>query len=300
MESWQIILAVQNMQTFIEKNIRNPITLNQLAKAAGYSPFYSARIFKDITGKTPFDYIRSLRLSLAAVQLRDKANKVIDVAFDFVFDSHEGFTRAFTREFGMSPKEYKKTTENIKMFLPENIRNLYLTKLKGEPTMSKKSKSNTVFVQVVDRPRRKMVLRRGTNATHYFEYCQEVGCDVWDELSQIKEAINEPMGLWLPNNLIKPNTSIYAQGVEVPLDFNKPIPEGCEIIELPPCQMLIFQGPPYPDEKFEDAISDLWEVMSEYKPEVYGYKYADSLAPRFQLMPMGYRGYIEGRPVEKV
>jgi len=153
---------------------------------------------------------------------------------------------------------------------------------------------------VVDRPARKLILKRGIRAAHYFEYCEEVGCDIWDTLSNIREALYEPIGMWLPENLRKPCTSVYAQGVEVPVDYKGEIPEGYDIIELPPCKMMIFQAPPFEDEKFEDAISDLWEVMKSYNPEIYGFKWADEDAPRFQLAPMGYRGYIEARPVREI
>ena len=72
MESWEKINAVQRMQDYINEHIAEPITLQMLAKAAGYSPWHSARIFKELTGKTPFEYIRELRLSKAAIRLRDE------------------------------------------------------------------------------------------------------------------------------------------------------------------------------------------------------------------------------------
>ncbi|MBN2418037.1 MAG: helix-turn-helix transcriptional regulator [Deltaproteobacteria bacterium] len=53
--------------------------------------------------------------------MRDENAKVIDVAFDFVFDTHEGFTRAFSRQFGLSPKEYKKRNPPVKLFIPYRI-----------------------------------------------------------------------------------------------------------------------------------------------------------------------------------
>ena len=102
-------LAVQRMQEYIDLHLRDRITLKQLSTAAGYSPWHAARLFKEITGRAPFDYIRAVRLTKAAVSLRDEGEKVIDVAFDFVFDSHEGFTRAFSRAFGIPPQEYRKT-----------------------------------------------------------------------------------------------------------------------------------------------------------------------------------------------
>lgn len=163
--------------------------------------------------------------------------------------------------------------------------------------MIKSNNANTVFVQVIERPARKLILKRGIRATHYFEYCEEVGCDVWGVLSSIKEAIYEPIGMWLPESLRKPGTSIYAQGVEVPETYSGEVPDGFELIDLPPCKMMVFQGQPYDDEKFQEAIGELWEVMKNYNPEIYGFKWADEDGPRFQLAPMGYRGYIEARPV---
>lgn len=300
MERWEKINAVQRMQDYIEEHIREPITLHQLARAAGYSPWHSGRIFKELIGKTPFEYIRKFRLSRAAVKLRDEDQKIIDVAFDFVFDSHEGFTRAFSKQFGMSPNYYSQNTPPIKLFLPHRIREYYLTLQKGENNMSKKSNVNTVFVQVVDRPARKLILKWGTEATHYFEYCDEVGCDVWGILTSIKEAIYEPIGMWMPENLRKEDTSKYAQGVEVPVNYSGEVPDGFNIIDLPPCKMMIFQGEPYEDENFQEAIGSLWEVMKKYNPELYGFKWADEDGPRFQLEPKGYRGYIEGRPVREI
>jgi len=300
MENRDKIKAVQRMQDYIDEHIKDPISLRMLAEAARYSPWHCSRIFKELTGKTPFEYIRELRLSQAAAKLRDNNVKIIDVAFDFVFDSHEGFTRAFSRQFGMTPKEYCKKAPALKFFMPGHIRDYYLTLQKGVNNMAKSNNANTVFVQVIERPARKLILKRGIKASHYFDYCEEVGCDVWDVLSGIKEAIFEPIGMWLPENLRKPGTSIYAQGVEVPADYSGEVPPGFELIDLPPCKMMVFQGQPYDDEKFEDAISDLWEVMKNYNPEIYGFKWADEDGPRFQLAPMGYRGYIEARPVRQI
>lgn len=63
---------------------------------------------------------------------------------------------------------------------------------------------------------------------------------------------------------------------------------------------MVFQGEPYEDEKLETAIEELWEVMKECNPEIYGFEWADREAPRFQLEPQGYRGYIEARPVKLI
>ncbi len=297
MERWEKIDAVQRMQDYIDENINDVITLSDLAKAAGYSQWHSARIFRELIGKSPFEYIRVLRLSKAAMKLRDNRIKIVDVALDFVFNSHEGFTRAFTKEFGVAPKSYSNDPNPIKLFIPYRIREYYLTFQKGDDMVMENKGTNTVFVQVIERPERKLILKRGINATHYFEYCEEVGDDVWGMLVSIKEELYEPAGMWLPKTMIKPGTSEYVQAVEVPYDYNGKVPEGFDMVDLPPCKMMVFQGEPYEDENFGEAIGELWEVIEKFNPGIYGFEWAKEEAPRFQLEPQGYRGYIEARPV---
>lgn len=107
------INAVKRMQGFIEAHLAEPVTLSALARAARYSPWHAARLFKEYTGRSPFDYIRQRRLSAAANRLSASPCKVVDVAFDFVFDSHEGFTRAFTRQFGMPPRRFQRQKPSV-------------------------------------------------------------------------------------------------------------------------------------------------------------------------------------------
>ncbi len=300
MDRWDVVDGVQRMQDYIEAHIQDPITLSELARAAGYSQWHAARVFKELTGKAPFEYVRALRLTKAALLLRDEQPKIVDVAFDFVFASHEKFTRAFSRQFGVSPVDYRRNPKQIRLFMPDRARDRYLKLQKGEIEMAADEAAKTVFVQVVERPARKVILKRGVKATHYFEYCGEVGCDVWDALSHIREAMYEPIGMWLPNGMIKPGTSTYVQGVEVPADYSGEVPDGFELMDLPSCKVMVFQGEPYDDSRFQEAIGEVWEVMKRYNPEVYGFEWADEDAPRFQLAPMGYRGYIEARPVRQI
>ncbi len=166
--------------------------------------------------------------------------------------------------------------------------------------MERKPEAASVFVQVIERPERKLILKRGIKAQDYFAYCEEIGCDVWGLLSSVKEALYEPIGMWLPDSLRPAGTSVYAQGVEVPADYAGVVPEGFDVISLPPCKMMVFQGQPFEDEHFDDAIADIWELMKKYTPELYGFEWADEDAPRFQMEPQGYRGYIEARPVREI
>jgi hypothetical protein len=64
--------------------------------------------------------------------------------------------------------------------------------------------------------------------------------------------------------------------------------------------MLVFQGEPFNDENYGQAIGALWAAMDRFIPEVYGYCYAPEIAPRMQLSPQGWRGYIEMKPIREV
>ncbi len=288
------------MRAFIDAHLRKPVTLRDLANAAGYSPFHAARLFKEVTGQTPFDYLRAARLSGAAARLRESGDTITSVAFDFVFSSHAGFTRAFTRQFGLAPRAYREQNATLRRFLPIRVLINQDFPRKGTTNMDNSNKTKAIFVQVVERPSRKLLLKRGINAQDYYAFCEEVGCDVWDVLCGVREALYEPVGLWLPEHLILPGTSKYVQGVELPLDYSQPVPEGYDLMDLPSCNMMVFQGEPYNDDVFEEAIGQVWEQIKHFDPTLYGYQWAPEAAPRFQLEPHGYRGYIEAWPVEPI
>lgn len=289
-------IAMKRIQDYIHKHLQSRLTLSELSRVAGYSPSQTERLFLELSGTHLFDYVRKSRLTAAARYIQTNQEvKIIDVSLDYLFDSQEGFTRAFSKAFGVTPKKYQLNPAPISFFKSYDVltRFKYLHKTKEEKLM----KTKTVFVQVVERPKRKAIIKRGIKASHYFEYCEEVGCDIWGILESVPGALYEPVGFWLPQSMRKTNTSEYVQGVEVPLDYNHQIPEGCEIIELSPSLVMIFQGEPYEDENFTDAIGEVWDHIKKFDPKLYGYTY-DLDQPRFQMEPRGYRGYIEGKPVK--
>ena len=289
--------AVQRMIDYIESHLREEMTLETLAKAAGYVPEHACRLFSQYVGVSPFEYVRARRLSRAALELRDRRKRVLDVALEYAFGSHEGFTRAFSSEFGLSPRRYRQTTPPLRLFQPRSTYHYNLRQEKGDESVEN---VQTVFTQVIKRPARKFIVQRGRRATDYMEYCEELGCDVWGVLESLKGALHEPIGAWLPEKLRTPGTSQYVQGVEVAQDYNGPIPEGMDLVELEPCHMMVFQGPPYPEEKMGEAIGAIWKAMDAFNPTLYGWQWADDEAPRYQLAPIGERGYIEARPVKEI
>lgn len=193
--------AVKRMQKFIAEHLFEEITLVDLAKESMYSPWHSYRLFVTWLNMTPSSYIRKLRLSKSALKLRDEEIKIVDVAYEFGYNSVDGYQRAFYREFGCNPKEYALNPIPIYLFTPyQAVESIY----KKERVMEN---VKNVFIQVIEKPKRKVLIKRGIKARDYYEYCEEVGCEVYGLLQSIPSISNEPVSLWLPKAYIKPNTS---------------------------------------------------------------------------------------------
>ncbi|WP_294377396.1 helix-turn-helix transcriptional regulator [uncultured Clostridium sp.] len=288
------IIAVQKMQNYIEKNINENISLTDLSRASLFSPWYSHRLFKEYTNYTPADYIRRLKLSKSALKLRDEECKIIDIAFELGFQSVEGYQRAFSREFGCNPSEYAKKPIPISLFIPYGV--IY-NEIRKEHKKMKEVKN--VFIQVIHKPERKVIIKRGKTADEYFKYCEEVGCDVWGLLSSIPSISGEPVCMWLPEKYIEPETSKYVQGVEVSINSQIKIPDGFEIIQLPESDYIMFQGEPFLEKDYCQAIEEVQDAVKKYNPESIGYQ-VDTDNPKIQLEPIGKRGYIEMMAVKPI
>lgn len=286
------IQAVRLMQDYIRSHINEDISIDTIAKEISYSESYTRKIFIKHLGMTPAVYIRRLKLSKSALKLRDENCQILDLAMKMGFGSADGYQRAFRREFGCNPKEYSNSPVPIWLFTP------YLLENKERKATIMKEIRN-IFIQVIEKPARKVIIKRGIKATEYWTYCQEVGCDVWGLLSSIKSISGEPVCLWLPEHLRNPIENVYVQGVEVELDYSGIIPEGFEIIELPASTYLLFRGEPFEEDDYEDAIGEIWNAEKKYNPEFIGYEWDES-NPRIQLEPIGERGYIELVPVKKL
>ncbi|MDD4212772.1 MAG: AraC family transcriptional regulator [Bacilli bacterium] len=282
--------SVRAMQEYIESHLSEKITWVDLAKVSLYSPWYSYRLFQDHLNMTPSDYIRRCRLSQSAQMLRGSSMKIIDVAYLAGYDSVDGYQRAFHKEFGTNPYEYAKNPIPIGLFTPFKIYE------KKEKTEVKEVKN--VFISVLEKPKRKVIVKRGQKATDYWGYCEEVGCDVWGVLVSMIQKGEEPVSMWLPNKYIKEGTSLYVQGVEVGIHDKVIIPEGFDVMEHSATTYLKFQGEPFREEDYCEAIDEVQEAIERFQPTTMGYEWNHG-EPRIQLEPIGERGYIELVPVLK-
>ena len=288
------ILAVQRMQDYIEKNKTEEIRLSDLARASLFSPWYAYRLFRAALGLTPAEYIRKYRLTQAARQLRGGRVRVIDAAYDAGFSNVDIFTRAFYREFGLHPSDYMRNPVPVPFFIPYGAKYRELRKENIDV-----SNIQPIFIQVVRKPERLCIIKRGRCAEDYFPYCEEVSCDVWGMLMSMRSLCGEPVAMWLPEKYKKPGTSTYVQGVEAEPDAPGIVPEGFDTIHLPEAEYLMFRGPAFREEEYCEAIRTVQAAMDSYDPSVIGYRW-DKENPRIQLEPRGARGYIELRAVRRV
>lgn len=102
---------MQKALEYIDNNIASDISLNGIASIAGFSVPQFYRLFKRLTGDTVGAYILRRKLLIASDEVKNGDKSISSIAFDYGFASHDVFTRAFIRVFGVSPKEYRSNGE---------------------------------------------------------------------------------------------------------------------------------------------------------------------------------------------
>ncbi|HHV32613.1 MAG TPA: AraC family transcriptional regulator [Clostridiales bacterium] len=107
---------------YIEENITEDLTVEEIAKRAMVSPFYFQKGFAMLCGFTVAEYIRRRRLTLAGSELVSTDAKIIDIALKYGYDSPDSFTKAFTRFHGVTPTAVRKDGAMIRSFAPLKIK----------------------------------------------------------------------------------------------------------------------------------------------------------------------------------
>lgn len=103
---------------YIEDHLAEPLSVEEIARAATLSPFYFQRGFAMLCGMSVGEYIRKRRLSQAGLAVLASDRPIIDIALDFGYDSPDGFTKAFTRFHGVTPTALRKSGGTVVSFAP--------------------------------------------------------------------------------------------------------------------------------------------------------------------------------------
>jgi AraC family transcriptional regulator len=107
-ENNQYKIVINRVLDYIHSNLSGDLSLEKLASVAGYSPFHFQRLFNQIVGESPKQYIIRLRLEKVAHFFSVFPNlNISELSYDSGFSSLSTFSRAFKSYFGVSPDEYK-------------------------------------------------------------------------------------------------------------------------------------------------------------------------------------------------
>jgi AraC family transcriptional regulator len=98
-----IFTAIQ----FIEDHLKEKISVLDMARSVHYSLYHFIRLFQSVTGFPPKTYLQQRRLTESVKELKHTDKKIIEIAFDFRFGSHEAYSRSFKKCFGISPKQIR-------------------------------------------------------------------------------------------------------------------------------------------------------------------------------------------------
>lgn len=216
---------------WIDEHLGDELTLNQLAQVAHVSLYHFARVFRALTGDSAMNYVRRRRLSHAVELLREQPRlTVLAVALQCGFGSHEGFTRAFAKQYGMSPVTYRRNADTLR--LPIHRRFTMSDAVSSTPALVPTFETRPAFLAVgcagEFKPLATMDISAlwGTFAPRMGEISHRVGHSTY--------GICFPMG----EGTRDPEQFTYIAAVQTSnLDD---IPDGMTGVSMPACEYAVF------------------------------------------------------------
>lgn len=99
---------IARVHDYIQRHLQEPLNRETLAEVAEYSIPHFHRIFTASTGESAVSYVRRLRLTRAGQKLRMGAVDIMDVALAAGYESHAAFSKAFKKQYGISPSSFRR------------------------------------------------------------------------------------------------------------------------------------------------------------------------------------------------
>lgn len=103
----EVLKTITRTKEYIHDNLSNQINLENLSKAMGVSKYYLHRLFKELTGTTPVEYITQTRITEAKRLLRDTKKSILDISIQCGFESQSYFSRIFKGVTGLTPSTHR-------------------------------------------------------------------------------------------------------------------------------------------------------------------------------------------------
>lgn len=98
---------ISRLILWIDSNINNRLSVDDVAKKSGYSKWHLQRIFAAQTGKSLGKFIHERKLAYVVEEMLVTDTSILNLALKYGFDSQQSFTRTFTREYGLPPHQYR-------------------------------------------------------------------------------------------------------------------------------------------------------------------------------------------------
>ena len=117
MDTRQIIQASAE---YIDAHLKEPLSVEHLAAMAGFSVYYYCRLFSLYMDMPVMEYVRRRRLAYGAAEIC-AGRRILDVAMDYGFESHAGFSKAFRKVYGYSPDEYRRRVSPHRPIAPNPL-----------------------------------------------------------------------------------------------------------------------------------------------------------------------------------
>ena len=95
--------AIVSTIDYIEDNLCDKISLDDISQYTGVSKYYLHRIFKSLTGESIIEYVLSRKLTCSIYELVNTDMRIIDIALNYGFDYEQSYIRAFKKNFGYTP-----------------------------------------------------------------------------------------------------------------------------------------------------------------------------------------------------
>lgn len=133
MEAWE---SIQKTLDHIELNLKETMDMETLANLANLSPYYYQKLFRRLVGKPVMEYVKLRRLAQAADKLRLEGGKILNLAIEYGFNSHETFTRSFKETYGLTPESYRSQPLSLSHYIMPDLSMKYRLVDEGVPLVA--------------------------------------------------------------------------------------------------------------------------------------------------------------------
>lgn len=263
------ISGIQRAIDYIESHLTDEIDFEEAAREAYSSSFHFQRVFSILCGFTLGEYVRMRRLSMAASDIVNTDEKVIEIAMKYGYDSPESFTRAFTRFHGVSPSEAKRGAM-VKSFSRLSVK-LTLT---GGTTMDYRIEKVKDF-KIICKKKQVTKPENATATADISAFWDECGKD--GSITKICGYLpKEPRFKGLLGICFSFDTEAnkFPYGIGVEYDGRPISDDSLEVVDIPESTFVVFECRGKMPECFSDTYK---KIVTEFFPQNPRYEYGQGV-----------------------